>query len=485
MRVLYALLRSQAATALDRQNVLDLILHDQVSLHQLDAEIQANLTDDEFEADILNAIDYDERICALRTRVRFSASQDLFASPVPQPRAALFSSCIATSTLCSPPEEARPTVSTKVTGHMPPARAMTVARVEKHDDKEGAARYNDAKEDPEGLSPRERLLRPPYPGVSVIAFMEKSRGPCQDLAVTYETILSDTSDRPCCSAGVADTALTSETSPRPFRNHDIANLTTGLETTDRPCSELGVIDATPILESSMPHCGDPRIGDLSTALETSDPFCHGPGVDDATLVLESSELPCCDPHVGDTSLVSQEIQQPRFESNIFLLGPATKTRFVQKMDSLQGVTKRMLLRRSVCELRRRKRTSAALMPARWGGILEAKQNKCLYGDDPFFRKRNSIVYEPLYRVESTESEILWFAKKTDTQMEHTYFFMEEVSDVVVTAMPYHSPDAHRKFDHPHQLFPFDPGGCLLVENLEHGFSSRVTIGTFAIFTFRP
>lgn len=76
MTVLDALLRSQAATALDRQNVLDLILHDQVSLHKLDAQVQENLKDEEFDADVLEAIDYDERICTLQTRVRFSASQD-------------------------------------------------------------------------------------------------------------------------------------------------------------------------------------------------------------------------------------------------------------------------------------------------------------------------------------------------------------------------------------------------------------------------
>lgn len=51
--------------ALDRQNLLDVILFDQVNLHKLNAEVQANLKDDEFESAILDAIDYDERICAL------------------------------------------------------------------------------------------------------------------------------------------------------------------------------------------------------------------------------------------------------------------------------------------------------------------------------------------------------------------------------------------------------------------------------------
>ncbi|XP_077564559.1 uncharacterized protein LOC144180026 [Haemaphysalis longicornis] len=70
MTALDALLQNPAAPTLEFQTLLDIILDKQRALHELDSQIQAALTDEEFDADVLDAIDYDERICALRTRVR-------------------------------------------------------------------------------------------------------------------------------------------------------------------------------------------------------------------------------------------------------------------------------------------------------------------------------------------------------------------------------------------------------------------------------
>lgn len=70
MTALDALLQNPAAPTLEFQTLLDIILDKQRALHELDSQIQAALTEEEFDADVLDAIDYDEQICALRTRVR-------------------------------------------------------------------------------------------------------------------------------------------------------------------------------------------------------------------------------------------------------------------------------------------------------------------------------------------------------------------------------------------------------------------------------
>ncbi|XP_077561636.1 uncharacterized protein LOC144177928 [Haemaphysalis longicornis] len=80
MTALDALLRKPAAPTIEFQTLLDIILDKQRALHELDSQIQAALTEEEFDADVLDAIDYDERICALRTRGRSVTSPALSAS---------------------------------------------------------------------------------------------------------------------------------------------------------------------------------------------------------------------------------------------------------------------------------------------------------------------------------------------------------------------------------------------------------------------
>ncbi|XP_077550653.1 uncharacterized protein LOC144163843 [Haemaphysalis longicornis] len=74
MTALDALLQNPAAPTLEFQTLLDIILDKQRALHELDSQIQEALTEEEFDADVLDAIDYDERICALRFWDQFESS---------------------------------------------------------------------------------------------------------------------------------------------------------------------------------------------------------------------------------------------------------------------------------------------------------------------------------------------------------------------------------------------------------------------------
>lgn len=293
-----------------------------------------------------------------------------------------------------------------------PVRETTGARVEEQDNEDrGAAAFQDAKQDTEVLSQGERLQQLRSPAASVTAHSEKSQGHSRNLEI-------------------ADAAIVFEGAQRSCRESSLANETSALEMSMWPQTDAGITDAIPTSETSLQPFRNPRFDNLTSAPETSDPFCHGLSVNDATLVLETSELPCCGLYVGDAPLLSQAVQQPGFESKIFSLGPATKTRFVQKVDSLRGIAKRLLLRRSVSELRRRKRVSSAFVQVPWGGVLVAKQNKFFDGDDPFFCKHKSMLDAPLYNVyRSEESEVPWFADKPGVLLEHTDYFTEAASDV--------------------------------------------------------
>ncbi|XP_077541208.1 uncharacterized protein LOC144153435 [Haemaphysalis longicornis] len=70
MAALDTLLQKPAAPTLDLETHLDIILDKQRALRELDRHIQASLTEEDFDGDVLDAIDYDERICALRMRMR-------------------------------------------------------------------------------------------------------------------------------------------------------------------------------------------------------------------------------------------------------------------------------------------------------------------------------------------------------------------------------------------------------------------------------
>lgn len=69
MTALDALLLNPAAATFDLKTHLDIIPDKQRALPELDNQIQARLTEEEFEAEVFDATYYDERICALRTRV--------------------------------------------------------------------------------------------------------------------------------------------------------------------------------------------------------------------------------------------------------------------------------------------------------------------------------------------------------------------------------------------------------------------------------
>ncbi|XP_077564690.1 uncharacterized protein LOC144180177 [Haemaphysalis longicornis] len=69
-----ALLQNLAAPPPEFQTLLHIILGKQRALHELYSQIQAVLTEEEFDADVLDAIDYDERICALRFWDHFESS---------------------------------------------------------------------------------------------------------------------------------------------------------------------------------------------------------------------------------------------------------------------------------------------------------------------------------------------------------------------------------------------------------------------------
>lgn len=82
MTALDALLQNPAARTLDLNTHLNIILDKQLALHKLDNQIQASLTDDEFDAVVLAAIDYNERMCALSVCVYSMTSPASSASAI-------------------------------------------------------------------------------------------------------------------------------------------------------------------------------------------------------------------------------------------------------------------------------------------------------------------------------------------------------------------------------------------------------------------
>lgn len=84
---------------------------------------------------------------------------------------------------------------------------------------------------------------------------------------------------------------------------------------------------------------------------------------------------------------------------------------------------------------------------------------------------------PIYHVyDSHEREIYRSAKETDVLLEYidSFVHVEAVPDVNIRTVFLHLSHALWQLRCPHQLFPFDPGGCLVADSLEHGLSFKVT-----------
>lgn len=66
---------------------------------------------------------------------------------------------------------------------------------------------------------------------------------------------------------------------------------------------------------------------------------------------------------------------------------------------------------------------------------------------------------------------------------HTDYFTEAVSDGDARALALCSPHAVWKLGCLLQLFPFDPCGCLMTNDLERGISGLFSSGTFSVSSF--
>ncbi|KAH9370115.1 hypothetical protein HPB48_015130 [Haemaphysalis longicornis] len=81
-----ALLEDPAAPETQIQGYVALLTEKQAELRALDAQIQAQLSDEAFQADYATAWDYEHSICEIRARVNTTRSSPL---PSPVPRAPL------------------------------------------------------------------------------------------------------------------------------------------------------------------------------------------------------------------------------------------------------------------------------------------------------------------------------------------------------------------------------------------------------------
>lgn len=161
--------------------------------------------------------------------------------------------------------------------------------------------------------------------------------------------------------------------------------------------------------SEMPHrpCHDPDVADAIPVSETSPRTGCDPSVADAVTVLETSQLPCGDPGVADTTLVLQTSQQPRCNTKIISPDPATTTCLVQKAVKLQGMAKRLLLRRSVNELRRQRRYDNARIQAWRRRTHAVKPTVCSDAGYPCFGKGDMMLDASFYRVLDATHLLLW------------------------------------------------------------------------------